>query len=235
VSAARWILPVIFPLAAGCTFLDPLDDLQPPPGAKPSFGFVQASAATPQAKVRSVTVVLGHPELGGDMTVVAIGWNDARQSIQEVKDDNGNMYEVAAPTFRAMTTSQAIYFAPVVGAGPNAVTVEFDAGAVDPDVRVFEYTVHARAPELVGAAANAGTGTEGSVTVEPTAAGELVVAAGVTRAAFDDAGPGFEARLITMPDGDIVEDQITSGAGPVTASGTINGPLEWLMQAAVFR
>jgi hypothetical protein len=66
------------------------------------------------------------------------------------------------------------------------------------------------------------------------AASELLFAAGMTGALFTGPGPGYTQRVITSPDGDIVEDAIAPSAGSYSATAPLNGGT-WLLQLAAFR
>jgi hypothetical protein len=56
----------------------------------------------------------------------------------------------------------------------------------------------------------------------------------MTGAVFTGPGPGFANRVITAPDGDIVEDAIAPSAGSYSASAPLSGGT-WLLQLAAFR
>jgi hypothetical protein len=62
---------------------------------------------------------------------------------------------------------------------------------------------------------------------------ELLFAAGMTSAVFTAPGSGFVSRVITSPDGDIVEDRVAATAGSYQASATLSGGA-WLLQVAAF-
>ena len=58
-------------------------------------------------------------------------------------DSAGNTYQVAAPTARGSTISQAIYYARDIAgaaAGTNTVTVRFDKAVAYADIRILEYS-----------------------------------------------------------------------------------------------
>jgi hypothetical protein len=57
----------------------------------------------------------------------------------------------------------------------------------------------------------------------------------MTTRRFTAAGQGFTKRIITSPDGDIVEDRTTSGAGPYNATAPLKKSVAWLIQLATFR
>ena len=103
------------------------------------------------------------------------------------------------------------------------------------DLRITEYArVRAASPFDGGVSAN-GSGTNAATgPVGVPAASELLFAAGMTGALFSGPGPGYTSRVITTPDGDIVEDAIASSAGNASASAPLDGGT-WILQLAAFR
>jgi len=85
---------------------------------------------------------------------------------------------------------------------------------------------------LVSANGNGSTASTPSLGVP--AASELLFAAGMTGAVFNGPGPGFTNRVITAPDGDIVEDRVAPSAGTYAATAPLSGGT-WLLQLAAFR
>jgi hypothetical protein len=235
---------IVLACATGCTFLDPIGDLSGgAPGAPaasdgggPSFDYVQDNWAAPQSPQSSVSVAFPHAQTAGGTNVVAIGWNDVTTSVAAVTDSNGNAYAAATDIVRAVTTSQVIYFAPHIKPGDATVTVQFTAPAVDPDVRMVEYTGGATDPTVADKASASGNGVAASAgPVATSGQRELVFAAAMTRSLFQNAGNGFATRIITTPDGDLVADILSSTAGSVTAAASSQAADEWLMQIVVFR
>jgi hypothetical protein len=55
----------------------------------------------------------------------------------------------------------------------------------------------------------------------------------MTGTVFTAPGAGFVARVITTPDGDIVEDAIAASAGSHAATASL-GTGTWLLQVAAF-
>jgi hypothetical protein len=228
--------------AAGCTFVDPLGDLSrggdvTEAGSGPAFDYVQDNWTAPQAPETSVSVAFPRAQTAGGLNVVAIGWNSTAESVASVTDSNGNAYAAATDIMRGKTTSQVMYFAPRIKAGDNTVTVQFTAAAVDPDVRMIEYTGGGASDPKVGETASGGgtgqTASAGPVTTSGQR--ELVFAAAVTRGLFVSAENGFAERIITTPDGDIVADMVSASAASLVAAATLNAPDEWIMQVIVFR
>lgn len=122
--------------------------------------------------------------------------------------------------------SRAIYYASNIAAVPgggNQVTVTFNQPAVYVDLRVREYAgLRTTNPFDAGVSAN-GTGSN-AITgpVVGPAASELLFAAGMTGAVFSGPESGFTSRVITSPDGDIVEDTVAASAGSYNATANVS-------------
>jgi chitodextrinase len=200
--------------------------------------FVQQSSSVPQSPESQVVVTFTAAQSAGNTNVLVIGWSDTTASITSVSDSNGNAYETGIATFRGAGMSQAIYFAPNIkaaAAGGNIVTVAFSQAANFADIRALEYSgLDPVSPFDRGVSAS-GSGTAASSgPIATSFAATVILGAGVTSNRFSAAGSGFTSRVITSPDGDIVEDQIVSATGSYAATATLNTG-SWLMQAAAFR
>jgi hypothetical protein len=204
----------------------------------PSPSFVQVAYATPQSPQSVVSAIYAGAQTAGNANLLAIGWNDTTANLVSVVDGAGNVYHAAIATYRGSGMSQAIWYAAGIvsaPAGTNQVTVTFDRPATFVDLRITEYARIRSANPFDGGASSNGTGanaTTGSVTVP--ASSELLFAAGMTGAVFTGPGPGYASRVITSPDGDLVEDAIAPSAGSATASAPLSGGT-WLLQLAAFR
>jgi hypothetical protein len=109
------------------------------------------------------------------------------------------------------------------------VTVTFDAAVSFADIRIVEYAgLSAQATVLGSASANGTSATASAGPVSTTAGGQLVFGAGMTLGGFSSATGGFTTRIITTPDGDIVEDLVPATSGSFSASAPVSS--EWLMQ-----
>ena len=177
-------------------------------------------------------------QTAGNTNILIIGWNDTIANITSVTDSAGNVYQVAVATFRGNGLSQAIYYAPNIknaGAGSNVVTVTFDRAAVYVDARITEYAGLQTANSFDVGASATGIGTSansGSITT--TTSRELLIGAGMTTNTFAGAGTNFTQRVITTPDGDIVEDRSVSASGSYNATAPL-GSGAWIMQIAGFK
>lgn len=202
------------------------------------IAFVQVSSAVPQ-QGSQVTATFAKAQTAGDLNVVAIGWNDATSQITSVTDSLGNAYTLAVgPTVQSGTATQAIYYAKNIGAAAangNTVTVAFNTAATYPDLRIAEYSgIDPTNPvDVVAAAQGSGTqASSGSVTT--TNANDLLVGASLVQDQTVGAGAGYTSRVITSPDGDILEDKIVTTAGSTSATAQVNTNV-WIMQMVAFR
>jgi hypothetical protein len=208
----------------------------PPPPPPPQPKFVQQNFATPQSPQSQVAVSYPNPQTAGDANILAIGWNDVTAGIQTVADSAGNVYQIADATFRGNGMSQAIYYATNIPAGSNTVTVTFTQPAAFVDLRVSEYSGLATAGVFDAGTSATGIGTgadSGPLTI--TSTNELLFGAGMTADTYTGPGAGFTLRVITSPDGDILEDQIAAAAGNFDATASLNSSTAWLMQLAAFK
>jgi len=213
-------------------------------GGPASLAFVQVSSAVPQQGAQ-VAATFTNAQTAGDLNVVAMGWSDATAQITSVTDSMGNPYALAVgPTVQSGTATQAIYYAKNILGAPangNTITVVFNTAARYPDLRIAEYSgIDPTNPVDVVAAAQ-GTGTlsnSGSVTT--TNAHDLLVGANLVpetryrRHQTVGPGEGYTSRLITSPDGDILEDEIVNTASSYSAAAQLNGG-SWIMQMVAFR
>jgi chitodextrinase len=206
--------------------------------AGPRPAFVQQNYATPQTPQSQVAVTYVQAQTAGDTNLLAIGWNDTTASITSVVDSKGNAYQAAVSTFRGNGLSQAIWYAPNIAAaaaGSNVVTVTFNQAAVYVDLRITEYSRLRTTSPFDASASSSGTGDDAKTGfVNAPAASELLFAAGMTSATFTGPGRHYTSEVITVPDGDIVEDRIAPASGSYCATAPLNNGT-WLLQLAAFR
>ncbi len=174
-------------------------------------------------------------QTAGDTNIVAIGWNDTAATISSVKDSAGNSYQVAVPMGQTTGLRQAIYYARnIATSSGNTLTVTFSQPAQAVDIRSAEYrNLDQTNPFDAGSTASGTAATATSRSATTTSSGELLVGAGMTVGLFSGAGSGYTTRLLTTPDGDIMEDRIVTAIGSYTATAPVSG--RWLMQLATFR
>jgi fibronectin type 3 domain-containing protein len=211
-------------------------------GTPPPITLVQKNFATPQSAQSSVAVTFTAAQTSGDLNVVVVGWNDSTAAVGTVTDSSGNVYAHAVgPTVYAGIATQSIYYAYNISgaaANTNIVTVKFTGPAAYADVRILEYSGIDTVNPLDGAASAAAIGSSATASSGPgttTYANDLLVGADITVQETTAAGPGFTARMITLPDRDIVEDQVVSSTGTYTATAAIAPAGQWIMQMVAFR
>lgn len=208
------------------------------PAAPPPIGFVQIAAATPQTATTNISVTYTMAQTAGALDVVVVGWNDTVAQVTSIGDSSGNLYSRAVgPTTESNQLSQSIYYSPNVraaAAGANAVTVTFSVAAKYADVRVVEYRGIATVNPLDRTSqANGMTAAASAPAVTTSYSNELIFAAGMTTGTFQPVAAPFVQRIITMPDGDTVEDQIATSLGSYGVTAQQDGA--WIMQLATFR
>jgi len=204
----------------------------------PSIAFVQSNYAVPQTPQTLVSVPYPGAQTTGNLNVVVVGWNDSTAQVQAVSDSRGNTYARAVgPTVQTGLATQSIYYAPNIAAAPagtNTVTVTFITGAQYADIRVAEYSgidPGNAVDAVVAALGTSGSSSSGAITT--TNANDLLVAANMVQGGTSGAGSGFTSRVITSPDGDILEDRVVTAMGTYTATASSSG--EWIMQMVAFR
>jgi hypothetical protein len=204
-----------------------------------SLGFVQVNFATPETPQSTVTATYTKAQTAGNLNVVVVGWNDSTAKITSVTDSHDNAYTLAVgPTVESGRATQAIYYAKNIAAAAangNTVKVTFTTRAIFPDIRIAEYSGIDPSTPVDRAMAAQGSGTassSGSVTT--VHANDLLVGANLVQGVTTAPGAGYTKRVITVPDGDILEDAIVTTAGSHTATAQLtNSP--WIMQMVAFR
>ncbi len=202
--------------------------------------YVQGNYATPQSSQTTVNVVFSGAQTAANLNVAVVAWNDTVAAVKTVSDKTGNVYTLAVgPTLINGSLSQSIYYAKNIAsaaAGANTVTVTFSQAAAYPDIRILEYAgVDSSTPVDVTAAGTGTNATSSSGPATTTNAADLLVAANIVATQTTAAGSGFTQRLLTSPDGDIVEDQMVTAAGSYTATAPLSGSGSWIMQMVAFR
>ena len=201
--------------------------------------FVQSNSADPQAPQTTVTVPYTLAQTAGNLNVVVVGWNDSTAKVNAVTDTKGSVYAlVGVPVVQSGTATQAIYYAKNIAAaaaGANIVTVTFTVAAAYPDIRIAEYSGLDPVNPLdvsVGAQGNSATSDSGPVTT--TNANDLLVGANLVQTLTSGAGTGYTSRVITSPDGDILEDRVVTATGSYNATAAVSAGA-WIMQMVAFK
>jgi hypothetical protein len=212
-----------------------------------SVAVLQTNYACPQTPTQQVDVAFPSAQAVGDLNVVVVGWNDVVASVVDVSDSAGNQYARAVGPDSILDTSivgtgssQSIYYAENIKssvAASNTVSVKFSQAAASPDIRLLEYSgLQSKGAFDTGAGATGSAASASSGAALTHHANELVVGADTLTAATTSAGSGFIQRILTTPDGDMVEDRLAFNAGTFDASmGIGSGPGVWVMQMATFR
>src|SRR6266853_2090950 len=210
------------------------------PAQTSSITFIQSNVVEPHPSATTVTIPYTSAQSLGNLNIVVVGWNDSTVQLSSVADSVGNSYSVAVgPTVQTGSATQSIYYARNIrAAAPNAnvVTVTFTSAAISPDIRIAEYrgldTVN---PLDVVAAAQGNSASSNSGTVTTTNANDLLVGANLVQTITTGPGPGFTNRVITSPDGDILEDRVVTTIGSYSATAPVSPAGGWIMQMVAFR
>ncbi|PYX11846.1 MAG: hypothetical protein DMG84_23065 [Acidobacteria bacterium] len=208
--------------------------------AQASISFVQQNSSNPQTPQTTVTVPFPLAQTSGNLNIVVVGWNDSTATVASVNDTSGNIYSPALiPTVQSGTASLVIYYAKNIAgaaAGVNSVTVTFAPAANFPDIRIAEYSGLDPVNPLdvaAGALGSAATSSSGAVTT--TNANDLLVGANLVQTLTTGPGSGYTNRVITSPDGDILEDRVVTTTGSYTATAPVSPSGQWIMQMVAFR
>jgi fibronectin type 3 domain-containing protein len=206
--------------------------------ATPAIAFVQVNAAVPQTAQTTVTIPFTLAQSSGNLNVVVVGWNSATGQVASVTDTRGNPYTRAVGPTAAGFGTQSIYYSPSIqpaAANANSVIVTFAAAVPYADIRIAEYSgiVGTDPVDVVAAATGSGTSSAtGTVTTaNPT---DLIVGANLVTSYTSAPGASFTSRVITAPDGDILEDRIVAAVGTYNASASILSG-DWIMQMVAFK
>jgi hypothetical protein len=202
--------------------------------------YVQGNYATPQSPQSSVPVTFANAQTAGNLNVIVVGWNDSASTVTAVTDNSGNVYTLAVgPTIVSGYLSQSIYYAKNIrtaAAGGNTVTVTFSNAATFPDVRILEYSgASTTNPIDVTATASGNSATSSTAGVTTTNPTDLLLAANLVQTSTTGAGSGFTSRMVTSPDGDIVEDSNVTATGSYSASAPLSSAGAWIMQMVALR
>ena len=212
----------------------------PPPPPPPGPAFVQGNYACPQTPQKTVTIPYTAAQTAANLNMVVVGWNDTTATISSVTDTKGNVYQLAVgPTLVSGTLSQSIYYAKNIvtaGAGVNAVTVTFNTAASYPDIRILEYSGLDTVKPLDAVVGTTGNGTMSSSGTAPTTSPtDMLVGANIVESYNTGPGTWYVQRLLTNPDGDIVEDWLVNSTGTYSATAPLGAAGAWVMQMVAFR
>ena len=120
-------------------------------------------------------------------------------------------------------------------AAANVVTVTFTGPATYPDIRMAEYSgIDPNNPLDVVSSATGNGATSATPAVATSYANDLLVGANLVQSLTITAGSGFSTRVITSPDGDLLEDRVVTTTGSYSVTANI-APDLWIMQMVAFR
>jgi hypothetical protein len=193
----------------------------------------------PHPSAATVTVPYASQQLAGNLNVVVVGWNDSSAQVSSVTDTIGNTYQLAVGPMTTGLVSQSVYYAKNIRAataGANSVVVNFTQAATIPDIRIADYKGLDLTNPLdvaVGATGSSTTSASGTLTTRYPA--DLLVGANTVRTATVGADGGFTQRMLTNPDGNILEDRTVTSTGVYSASPSLTGAGDWVMQLVAFR
>ena len=180
------------------------------------ISYVQSNYATPQTTADHVPVKYSTAQLQGDLNVVVVGWNDATVAVSAVTDTSGNTYAAGGRSDGDQRHRDAVDLLRQqyrgrrrrCQHGDGAVQRSGDRGGCA-HPRVQRHRHHSPLDASVGAINSSGTiVSSGAATT--TNANDLIIGANLTTGDTAGPGPGFTARMITVPDADIVEDMTVS-------------------------
>lgn len=201
-----------------------------------TISYVQGNSVGPQSPQNSVALAFPNAQTAGDLNIVVVGWNDSTATVSSVTDSLGNSYSLAVgPTVQSGTATQSIYYAPNVKAGSNSVVVQFSTAAAYPDIRILEYAGANTTSPIDVVTANSGNSTIASTNAVTTNYVDLLVAANLVQTTTSGPAAGFTQRLMTQPDGDIAEDEMTTQLGSYSASAPLTSAGPWIMQMLAVR
>jgi len=202
--------------------------------------FVQGNYSVAQGPSVVITVPYARAQAAQDLNVVVVGWNDTTARVTSVTDTQGNIYQLAiGPTQISGAASQAIFYAPGIvaaNAGANSVTITFSTPAVDPDVRILDFSGIDPITPLDGATGATGISQYSNSGILATQnASDILVAGNYVETGTNAAGRGFTIRVIAPTGADICEDRVVTAAGQYNAGARLRRAGWWVMQVVAFR
>jgi IPT/TIG domain/Abnormal spindle-like microcephaly-assoc'd, ASPM-SPD-2-Hydin/Immunoglobulin domain len=208
--------------------------------ATASITFIQSNYLVPQTPQATVAVPFTATQTAGNINIIVVAWRDSTSHVQSVTDTRGNIYvRAVGPTVQSGTATQSIYYAKSIvasAANPNSVTVTFDAAAPYVDMRIAEYSGMDPVNALdvsIGAQGTSATSDSGAMTT--TNANDLLVGANLVHMMTTGPGTGYSIRVISNPDGDVLEDRVVAATASYGATAPVSPTGAWIMQMIAFR
>ncbi len=199
--------------------------------------YLQGNYAVPQTPQTIVGVPFKSAQIAGNTNIVVVGWNNATARVTNVSDRSGNVYHLGTPASTFAGLSQSIYYATNIrAAASNTVTVLFQPSAPYPDIRIAEYSgIDPINPIDISAASSGNSTSTSSGAAQTTNAFDLLLAANTVATHNTGPGAGFTQRMITSPDGDILEDRYVTTPGMYAGVAPLWAPGPWIMQMLALR
>jgi hypothetical protein len=208
----------------------------PPAGG--NWKSVQHRSLFASASATTAPLAPASPLQAGNFVAVAVSWGDQGPA-PTVTDTLGNTYTAAAaPVLYAGSRSIQIFYARNITGGATTITARFATTTGSRFIAVSEYSGIDRVTPLVSTAGGrAGSGTTGTVTVAPSAAGQLIFAANVNGAAGVTGLTGNAPLLLDSGSGGNLVDAHDTATGTASQALTFRFTQSgaWAVAAAVFR
>jgi hypothetical protein len=129
---------------------------------------------------------------------------------------------------------QSTYYSTAAGGAGTTVTVTFNGAATAPDVRVLEYAGVTTLGRTASGTGTAATATATAAQATTAANGNvLVFGACTTTSSVTAAGTGYTSRLTSTAGN--AEDQIQTANATYSATATVSGTNNWVMQLTTFQ
>jgi hypothetical protein len=183
-----------------------------------------------------LNLTLGAPADAGDALVVGMTWTTTSSNVPVLSDSLGNTYSTAVgPTIGPDGNVSAVAYALSIDGG--VVTVSMTGRPTDTyyNLALVEYAgidSHEPLDSTAVGVDDAGSLQMVSPSLVTTAAGDLLVALGVSNLSVTAAGPGFVLRLNSDSEG--LEDALVGSPGSYVATMQ-SGQSGWTLSAAAFR
>ena len=200
----------------------------------PAISFVQAASSTAVASNTTVSVSFASAQTVSNLNIVVVGWKDTTRTITSVVDNKGKTYTLAGTSTSGTGVRQSTYYSTAAGGAGTTVTVTFNGAATAPDVRVLEYAGVTTLGRTASGTGTAATATATAAQATTAANGNvLVFGACTTTSSVTAAGTGYTSRLTSTAGN--AEDQIQTANATYSATATVSGTNNWVMQLTTFQ
>jgi len=207
-----------------------------PPDAFVPVAYVQGASINPNSLITSTAVAYPAAQVAGHTNLVAIGWLEKGNTVVSVTDTAGNAYTQAGHLVN--TVGQDLYYANGIAASAsNTVTVTMAGPSTYLDLRIGEYSgVAAATPvDQVVTAGGTGTAVDSGNTATTTHWHDMLVSASTVEHAETAGDPAYTVRILTSPDGNILQDREVTATGAYHATATQNSSGGWVITLVALR